>query len=156
MKNLVAFAISRTLECGACHQDRFYGPVPSVMEKFILEPEDVLYIPKDFQVLGQEMNHGATIQFTIVGLCDRFGAEKCFRLFPSLFFRSVMDSDGRRITAGGEVFDTLKWCRDYGEVMDRLRGRRIRVTCVSCYKVEDPRTGQSRIQRLYDFEWADK
>lgn len=154
-KNLINFATESTLAAGLTVKvDCFIGAVPSPAEKFVLEAGDLVSIPMDLVPMCECIDGNRSAVFAFVEVEDCNHEVSVFRLFPSVFFRSVIDLDGRRHTIRGNVNETVKWCHSYQEVMNLLRGKCLRVTDVRCVETRDIRTGEPRIRRIYDFDFA--
>lgn len=153
--NLINHAIESTIAAGlTVKADCFIGAVPSPAEKFVLEAGDLVSIPMDLVPMRECIDGRNSAVFAFVEVEDFNHEVSVFRLFPSVFFRSAIDLDGRRHTIHGNVNDTVKWCHSYQEVMHLLRGKRLRVTDVRCVETREPRTGEVRIRRIYDFDFA--
>lgn len=155
--SIIKLAIANAIESGLIvSRNSFAGTVPVTMEKFTLDAGDVLSIPQEVPALGSADNPNAP-SFTYVEVRGSDGITQVFRLFPSIFFKSLIDSDGRRHTARGEVYDALKWFRRYDEVMHFLAGREIRVTDVRAIETVDRHSPCLPIivRRIYDFEFLD-
>lgn len=156
MKQSIEMVIDTILSAGLavrCTPDVLNRPLPSC-EKLTLEEGDRFEVPEDFEVLATSFQDGGIAPFIYVEVHDACDTVAPFRLYPTIFFRSVRDLDGRRISTKGTVPDVLKYLRDYRNVMDFLRGKRIVVTGVHCVETRQPQTGRVISRRVYDFDFC--
>lgn len=156
MKQSIEMAIANAIASALAVRcpEGFNRPLPSC-EKFILEEGDRFEIPMNFEVLATRFYDGGhLVPFIYVEVRDACDCVAPFRLYPTIFFRNVMDLDGRRISTKGTVPDALKYHRDYGHAMDFLKGKCIVVTGVHCVETRQPQTGRVVSRRVYDFDFC--
>lgn len=153
--NKLNIAINNALRNG-CIKSNFAGPAPQLPEKFALDAGDTIFVPKDFVPLVQtvfsddERERAIPFLYTIVR--DKDGQELPFRLYPSIFTRTVRGTDGRFHRAGGNLVEKLCQFGTLKEAMEFLAGRAITVTATEEVETIRPFDGLHQVKRVHCFD----